>query len=135
MLKIRPLTDSDYDDILRGWWAGWKWEAPSRDFLPDNGKSGMLVYESDVPICAGFLYLTNSQVAWVDWIISSPEYRKKPERKEAILFLISTLTELAKQTGHKYSYALLKHKSLISSYEALGYSKSDTYQVEMIKVL
>jgi hypothetical protein len=135
VLKIRPLTESDYEDILLSWWEGWKWTAPSKDFLPDNGKSGMIVYDGDEPICAGFLYLTNSQVAWVDWIISSPIYRKKPERKDAILYLISTLTELAKQTGHKYSYALIKHKSLISSYEDIGYSKSDTYQFEMIKVL
>lgn len=135
MLVIRPLSDKDYDEILVGWWEGWKWNAPNKDFLPDNGKSGMIVYDGDIPVCAGYLYVTNSQVAWVDWIISSPTYRKKPERKEALIYLLDTLTVLAKQLGHKYCYALIKHNGLISLYEEIGYNKSDTYQTEMIKVL
>ena len=134
-LYIRELNESDYDDILVGWWKQWKWEAPQRDFLPNDGKGGIIVYDEETPVCAGFMYLTNSKVAWVDWIISNKEYTKKPQRKDAIKLLVSSLTDICKKTGSKYSYALIKNQSLIGIYEELGYLKGDSYTAEMIKAL
>jgi len=89
-LYIRELTHTDYDDILLGWWKQWGWEPPQRDFLPNNGKGGVIVFDEDVPVCAGFMYMTNSKVSWVDWIISNKEYTKKPQRKDAIRLLVSS---------------------------------------------
>jgi hypothetical protein len=134
-LYIRELNESDYDNILVAWWKQWGWESPQRDFLPDNGKSGIIVYDQDTPICAGFMYITNSKVAWVDWIISNKEYTKKPHRKDAIKLLVSTLTGICKNTGSKYVYALIKSRHLIETYEQLGYIKGDRYTSEMIKLL
>jgi hypothetical protein len=70
-LEIRTLNSNDYDDILLKWWKDWGWDAPLKDFLPDNGTGGLIVYDGDTPICAGFVYVTNSSAAWVDWIVSS----------------------------------------------------------------
>ncbi len=134
-LYVRELNETDYEDILVGWWTQWGWEPPQKDFLPNDGKGGIIVYDEDVPVCAGYMYLTNSKVAWVDWIISNKEYTKKPQRKDAIKLLVSTLTSICKQTGSKYSYALIKNDNLISTYEELGYIKGDSYTGEMIKVL
>jgi hypothetical protein len=134
-LYIRELNESDYDNILVAWWKQWGWEPPQRDFLPDNGKGGIIVYDQDTPICAGFMYITNSKVAWVDWIISNKEYTKKPHRKDAIKLLVSTLTGICKNTGSKYVYALIKSRHLIETYEQLGYIKGDRYTSEMIKLL
>lgn len=133
IFDIRPLELDDYDTILKKWWDDWGWTAPPKDFLPDNGKGGMIVYDKETPICAGFVYITNSGVAWVDWIISNKEYRKKPHRKQAIGILIETLTNLCERSGAKYSYALIKNKSLIETYQHLGYDKADSYTQEMIK--
>lgn len=134
-LYIRELNKTDYDDILVGWWKQWGWEPPQRDFLPNDGKGGIMVLDEDTPVCAGFMYLTNSKVAWVDWIVSNKEYTKKPQRKDAIKLLVSALTDICKKTGSKYSYALIKNESLIGMYEDLGYIKGDSYTGEMIKVL
>jgi hypothetical protein len=133
-LIIRPLNENDYDSTLLGWWQDWGWDAPGRDFLPDEGKGGIIVLDGEEPVCAGFMYTTNSKVAWVDWIISSKTYRK-PERKQAISLLVETLTNVCRNTGHKYSYALIKHPSLIDTYKELGYVKGDGYTGEMIKIL
>ena len=133
--ETRLLNENDYDEILVKWWKDWGWEAPSRDFLPGDGTSGLIVFDGDEPICAGFIYMTNSGVAWVDWIISSKTYNKKPNRKEAIRILIDRLTSLCKDSGAKYSYALIKHKGLIKTYEEVGYNQADSYSTEMIKKL
>ena len=135
MFDIRPLQENDYDEILVKWWEDWGWEAPSKDFLPDNGKGGIMILDGDVPICAGFTYVTNSKVAWVDWIISNKQYRKKPERSNAIGLLIETLTGTCERMGFKYCYALIQHKGLMDTYKELGYIKADSYTQEMIKIL
>src|SRR6056300_83313 len=97
-LGVRPLIDKDYEEILLGWWKEWNWEAPSKDFLPNNGINGLMVLDGDVPVCAGFIYMTNSAVSWVDWIISSRTYRKKPTRKEAIRLLIGSLSDVCEKS-------------------------------------
>jgi hypothetical protein len=132
-LTIRQLNENDYQETLVNWWKDWGWTAPEKDFLPDNGMGGYIVYDGDIPVCAGFIYITNSRVAWVDWIISNKEYREK--RREAITMLIDTLTNLSKMSGSKYAYALIKNDSLIKTYESLGYIKGDSYTSEMIKLL
>jgi hypothetical protein len=134
-LYILQLQDTDYENILVGWWQQWGWEPPQKDFLPNDGKGGIIVYDDETPVCAGFMYITNSKVAWVDWIISNKEYTKKPHRRDAIKLLVSGLTEVCKKTGSKYVYALIKNRHLIETYEQLGYIKGDSYTSEMIKVL
>jgi len=133
--NVRTLTSSDYDETLVGWWKDWDWQAPPRDFLPNDGAGGIMVLDEDEPICAGYVYVTNSSVAWVDWIISSKTYKKKPQRAEAIELLIDTLTRVCKDSGARYTYALIKHDGLIDTYERLGYIKGDSYTSEMIKTL
>tara|TARA_R110001592_G_scaffold15116_3_gene66425 strand:+ start:482 stop:892 length:411 start_codon:yes stop_codon:yes gene_type:complete len=133
IFNVRVLNEEDYDTILLDWWKSWNWDAPQKDFLPDNGKGGIMILDGDTPICAGFIYVTNSSVSWIDWIISSKTYRKSPQRADAISLLIDTLTNLAKKNGSKYCYALLKHKGLIETYKKLGYISGDSYTQEMIK--
>jgi hypothetical protein len=67
--------------------------------------------------------------------VSSKTYRKKPQRKNAIEWLIVSLEDLAKRTGHKYVYALIKHKGLVGVYEKLGFVQGDAYTTELIKKL
>lgn len=134
-LDVRILNSSDYDEILVGWWKDWGFTPPSKDFLPDNGAGGCMITDGDEFVCAGFLYSTNSKIAWVDWIISNKNYRKKPERSEAISLLILTLTNVAKSLGNKYAYSLMDNDRLIETYKKLGYIKSASYTEELIKYL
>ena len=132
---IRNLIESDYDEILVDWWKDWGWEPAPKEFLPEEGKGGVILYDGDTPVCAGFMYITNSKVAWVDWIISNKDYRKKPDRSIAIKMLIERLTEMCKVSGAKFVYALIKHSGLMETYQRLGYIKGDSYSHEMIKEL
>jgi hypothetical protein len=132
IFDIRLLNDTDYEDILVGWWKDWRWTAPSKDFLPSVG---LIVYDEDIPVCAGYIYTTNSAVAWVDWIISNFNYKDKENRKQALKLLVDTLTNVNRDSGFKYCYALIKNKSLINTYKELGYTQADSYTSEMIKKL
>jgi hypothetical protein len=131
MMTVRYLNESDYEDFLVGWWKDWGWTPPPKDILPE-GLFGMCVMDDDTPVCAGFIYTTNSKAAIVDWIISNKHYRKKPNRKEALIRLINVMTQYAKLAGAGYVYAIIKHPSLIDTYEQCGYNKSDGGMTEML---
>ena len=129
-LNIKPLSDKDYDNILCEWWKDWKWTAPAKDFLPDTG---YMVYYNDEPICAGYMYVTNSNVVLLEWIISNFEFKDRKIRKEALFMLIQTITSLSANLGKKYVYSILKSKSLIEIYQELGFGKGGQNGTEMIK--
>jgi len=135
-LEIRPLKEEDYEDILCKWWKEWNWTSPpSREFLPNNGTGGYIVYDGDTAIVAGFLYDTNSSVAWCDWIISNINYTDRTNRKEAIEFLINTITEYARGLKKQYMYANNTSQPLINIYKNLGYKQGSTSITELIKTL
>lgn len=132
---IRKLIESDYDEILVDWWKSWRWTPPSRDFLPENGQGGFIVYDGDTPVCAGFNYLTNSKVGWCEFIISNFEYKDKEKRKDAITILINTIDGVLKISGCKYVFTSVKNKSLIETYKELGYTEGSSNSLEMVKEL
>ena len=68
--NIRQLEYQDYNTLVE-WWSDWGLDSPDRDFLPEDGIGGLIITDGDIPVCAGFIYNTNSKVAWIDWIVSN----------------------------------------------------------------
>lgn len=134
-LTVRQLTHSDYDDLLCKWWNDWRWTPPSRDFLPSDGDGGVIIYDGDIPVCAGFMYATNSKAAWIEFVVSNIQYKDKDKRKIALRYLINTLSNVAKNSGFKYCYSVLKNKNLINTYIDCGYLEGSKNTTEMIKIL
>ncbi len=129
--SIRKLNPSDYEDVLVGWWKDWGWQAPAKDFLPDNGEGGMMVLLEDRPVCAGFIYLTsNANIAWIEWIISDKNY--KEERSKAISLLLDTLILTSEKIKIKYVFATNDNKNLINTFINKGFRKG-SITTELIK--
>jgi len=132
--SVRFLVETDYELLCR-WWKAWRWDAPPRDFLPQNGTGGIMVEKDGVPVVAGFVYFTNSAVAWSEFIISNFDFKNKEDRKEAIKILILELTELAKSKGCKYVYTVVKNQNLKLAYQEMGFSNGSVKVDEMVMVL
>ena len=133
-MNIRRLTDSDWDTLV-SWLDNWpKWNAPVKDFLPENGKGGLIVEINDIPVVAGFIYLTNSKTALLEWIVSNPKYRES-DRKQAIELLITGAENLIKSLDYKYLFAVMQHKGLIETHEKLGWKADPKPSYELTKVL
>jgi hypothetical protein len=134
-LGIRKLKEEDYDDILVKWWRDWRWTPPAKEFLPEDGAGGVIVYDGETPVCAGFIYVSNSQVAWIEFVISNMDVKNREVREASIDLLISSLTNIAKESGYKYIFTRVKNQSLINVYSHLGYVIGDVGATEMIKKL
>ena len=109
------------------------WVAPSRKMLPENGTGGVMVSKDGIDICAGFVYFTNSTMAWVEYIVSNKEYRIS-DRGDAIELLITTLSVIARDKGYEFVYASVKNKPLIQKYERCGFKLGDQDCQELIKI-
>lgn len=122
--NFSQLEDKDYD-ILCGFWKAWKFSAPPKNCLPNNGLGGIkIITEEGIIICAGFLYETNSGIAWIEFIVANPEIKDRTTRREALVLLISMLTILAEEKGFSAVFASITNESLIEKYEQVGFTKN-----------
>lgn len=131
--KFRLLEDNDYNKLC-DWWKWFRFPAPPKDFLPEEGKGGIMVSKDGVDICAGFLFLNNSKIAWLEYIVSNPNYREN-DRNSAIEKTISILTDIAKNQGYKAVFTSLKNENAINRYKAVGFIKGSSNTTEMIITL
>ena len=131
-MKLRTLTEQDWDTLCN-WWEAWpKWVNPPKSFLPDNGKGGFMVEKEGKPICAGFIYLTNSDAVLLAWIVSDPEYREN-DRKDALELLITGAEAACKEIGKKHMFTIGRNKHLIDTHKKLGWSVDPDPSYEIVK--
>jgi uncharacterized protein YrzB (UPF0473 family) len=131
----RQLEPQDYDKLVK-WWEYYGFPPPPKNMLPDEGTCGMILYDTEGnEYCAGFLYETNSQLCWIEYIVANPDIKDKEERKEALKLLITYLTDLADVWGNKYIFASIKHPSLKERYLECGFLLGTDNTTELIKVL
>ena len=130
-LEARCLKKSDWD-ILVSWWEWWKWPVMPKEFLPENGTGGIMIEKNNIPIIAGFLYETNSEVAILEWVISNPKYKGK-DRMQAIELLITEVEKRTKELGYKYMFSIGRNKHLVSIHEKLGWSVDKRNSHEITK--
>ena len=64
-MNVRLLTEKDYETIVK-WWKWWRWPVLPQSMLPDGGKGGYMIEKNGTPIICGFVYLTNSKIAWLE---------------------------------------------------------------------
>lgn len=133
MFKTRRLNEEDYNTLCN-WWKWWRFPAPKQKMLPENGTCGIMISKDEIDICAGFIYFTNSSIAWVEFIVSNPDYREK-DRTDAIRFLLESLSGIIKQKGFEVIYSSVKNENLIRSYLDAGYIKGSTNATELIYVI
>jgi hypothetical protein len=126
-LISRPLEKTDYP-ALKTWWTLHSWPAVPQEALPKNG---LIIEHLGQRICAGFIYSTDSSIAWLEYIISNP-LCDKLIRDKALDLLISGLIELAKSLGKTVVFTSVKHPSLIKRYAAHGAIETENNMTNMV---
>lgn len=134
MFEYRWLKEEDYMTLYK-WWKDNRFTPPTPFMLPENGTGGFMIFKDGVEICAGFLYQTNSQMAWIEYIVANFEVKDKELRKEALTFLIERLNVYAKSCGFKIVFTSLKHPHLKKRYLDTGFLVGTENTTELIKLL
>ena len=129
--NARKLTEQDYS-MLVDWWKWWRWSPPSKNLLPNNGTGGIIIEKNNIPVVAGFLYFTNSEMVLLEWIVSNPKY-KEHDRKDAIEMLLKTIETICKEQGKKYMFSIGRNQSLINTHKKLGWNVDNKSSYEIAK--
>jgi hypothetical protein len=132
-LVFRPLKEEDYETICK-WWKWWRWPSLPKTALPDDGKGGFMIEKNNIPIVSGFLYISNSEMAMLEWVVSNPKYREK-DRKDAIELLINCVEHNCRRMGFKHLITLGRNKHLIETHKKLGWQVDKKPSYEIIKNL
>lgn len=126
-MEVKSFSLIDHYEIISDWWTGHDWTVLPQQVLPHNG---LIVYDDNTPICAGFLYKTDSAICWLEWVISNP-LAKKEQRSEALNALIDCLVGLAKTMGFSIIFTSIKHPGLIKRMEQIGFQVNDNGMTNM----
>ena len=133
MFDFRWLTSEDYEQ-LKGWWRDHHWTPPPQQMLPDNGKCGIMISKNGENICAGFIYFTNSTVAWIEFIIANKQYQQR-DKKLALKELVNTISEISRSQGFSVLFTSLESKSLIKLFKECDFVVGDEGVTQLIKTL
>src|SRR5688572_16264398 len=83
VMLARPYTEQDYPMVCQ-WWDDWKWPRIPESSLP---QVGVVVENEGSPVCAAWIYRTDSDTCLVEWFISD-RTASKERRKGTIEHLI-----------------------------------------------
>ena len=115
---IRPYTEGDYQ-TLKAWFESRGRTCPSADLLSKTG------FISDS--AAGFLYLTNSSIAFADCFVSDV-LAPKAQRQSELKAISEAIIELAKQSGVKVIKADSQIDTMVLLSLELKFKSSGTYK-------
>lgn len=118
-LQVRCYRPEDYE-IVAEWWRQWNWPVIPQDTLPAIG----IVVERDGPICAAWIYQTDSDLCWAEWFISDKTY-KENDRSAALDLLIKSLVEKAKSLGFRNMFSSVRNPALIARLKKHGYGHEE----------
>lgn len=116
--------NNDYD-TLSSWWKEYNWPVIPKDSLPKNG----FIIDNT---CAGFVYCTDSNIAWLEFIVANPRI-SRDERKAGLQNLLSGLTGLAKELGYAYVFTSTNHANLEERLVEMGYKVQDRNVTHLIR--
>jgi hypothetical protein len=102
------LTEEDYA-IICGMMTGWKMNPLHRRMLSEYG---VIISKDGHDVCSGWLYQSDSKLAWVEWVVMNKK-APKHTREGALDFLYETLFRKAKELDYEVVMCAVNHISLI----------------------
>lgn len=133
MFKYRFVRDEDFE-MLQRWWKENKFSPPPpRLILPEEGRGGIIVSKDGRDICAGFLYLTNSTVALLEYIVMDFQVKDRVLRKEAMKFMIDSLSGVAELNDRTTLFTTIKNEGLIKTLIDCGFMVGDRNMTQLVK--
>lgn len=126
--EIRHYTKFD-QEMVNSWWKHHKSDLLPEDLLSSNGR---VVELEGVPICAGWLYQTDSSFSVLEWITANPEVKDREVRDGALDFLLTDMKSLARELGCRVIFSSLRLPCLIKRYLDHGFIVGDENMTNLI---
>jgi len=120
-LKLVAWDPDKHGKLVASWWEDRALSAWPTHMLPEYG--GFIVYDSNRPVVAVWIYLTNSPVTFIGPAIADKD-TDSGIRKEALRVAIEACKKQAKANGSTAVVGFSGHTGLIDSLLAAGFTKA-----------
>jgi len=127
LVKTERYAGLQHYTSLSTWWKAHDWPVMPPESLSQYG----LVIPG---VAAGFLYKTDSNIAWLEFLISNPEVNKEA-RSKGLDAIIEGLSAEAKRLGFKTVFTSSYHPGLIKRYEKHQFVKTDENVTQLVRIL
>ncbi|MAN60861.1 MAG: hypothetical protein CMI60_02835 [Parvibaculum sp.] len=128
MITVRTVQIKDYEFINK-WWLGWGEDsAPKLIDLPNMGLGGVVVEKNNIPIAVNYIYLTNSNMAYLANAISNPNYKGK-DRMQIIQVLLDECVRRAKSLGCTFIWCTSNERGVIERCKKSGFVVVDQQSI------
>lgn len=117
----RPVEVKKDYDLLLSWWKKRNFTAPPKEWL---SPLGLMVFVGNKPVCAGFLFKTDSNVCSIGNLVSDPSV-PGIFRDKALDYLLVRLQTIAKDSGFTVVCAATNLERLVQRYKRLGFMVTD----------
>ena len=117
---IRPVKVEDYTDLIKWWKHYGHCDVPSSDLLPNSGLGGLVIEKEGKVVIASFMYLTNSAIGYMDFLISDPNYKNK-DKYNMIMELQDACTEALLRKGCRIVWAMTSYDHLAEMAGKMGH--------------
>lgn len=115
--------------LLTHWWKGWGLPEIPLEYLSNTG---LVISDEGLASCMGFIYSTNSALAWMEFLTADPLLSAE-KRSLAVDLLIEKLCEMAKKMGFKSVLTTTVKPSLIQRCTGLGFRVSDENVTHLVR--
>lgn len=126
------VTNKPNLELAYEWWAEHGWTPMPVNSLPPTAA---LASWDGKPVCMGWLYLTDSDFAIMEWIISDPKEKRKDVRAQCLDAIVLELLERARAAGRPLITTNIKHPKLLERLKKLGFNTADTELTSMMAKL
>ena len=122
-LVTRPFDLAKDYATIQEWWKLHGSFAPKPQHLSSTG----IIIEADNPLCAGWLYNTDSKICVFEFVVSNPNVNKDL-RDAALTLLIEEIKQLACLREYELIYSSVKGLKYVSRLQAAGFIVADEDQ-------
>lgn len=112
-----------------------KWWHPDKhvyaSMYPETGLVGQCT-ETGEPVYAGFVWLTNSSVAQMGFIVRNPGFRNRQVAQQTRKMLVADLCLYAKALGAEFVLTWTENAQLLREMKAIGFTATSERCAELI---
>ena len=117
MVVEQFIPERHYEKVC-SWWEGHGWPRMPLHALPSRG----YIVED---IAAGFLYSTDSAIAWMEFIVANPAAKDR-DIYSGVRDLVNEIIKDATEDGYSMIFTAVRHRGLGKLYERQDFKITDS---------
>lgn len=127
-MKVRPFNmETDYETVS-GWFEQHGGKPVPSVYLPPTG---LVIEDEDNMYGAVWVYLSGTQLAWIEWLVSNPETPLRA-RYQALKTLMREAVTIGVGAGCTAFFTSVAEAGVRRFYEKMGFSVTETGMTNMV---